>query len=210
MMTCTKCRCQFCWLCRDLWSTHNNHFRCAKFPDGALQNKPIFYDDKNEIMLNEGTQYLYYVEKYLIFNQILAYEVDIKNKIKALIPKIKEQNSTFDTDILYDALEELNILRSMIKNIYVTLALENDPKNLTKLCSIQSILMFVAEKIAQVLEKDLNEVYIQQPEWHMPLKNLIKVSKNSVENVFLELDNEKSIEENAFKEMGTFLSTLVK
>jgi hypothetical protein len=48
-MTCSQCRAQFCWLCRQDWSTHSNHFACSKYTDGVLENRPQFRDGEKKI-----------------------------------------------------------------------------------------------------------------------------------------------------------------
>jgi len=82
-MTCSQCHFQFCWLCRDPWSTHNDHFRCSKYNEGQLQNRPEFRDgDQNELQVAQfyDQHYLYYYELHKHYDNTSQYEEDVKKK----------------------------------------------------------------------------------------------------------------------------------
>jgi len=92
-MTCSQCHHQFCWLCRGDWFTHGDHFKCNKYTDGQLQNKPEFRGgDKNSyISQNYDNTFLYYYEIIKNYEGTQVYENDVKKK-KLMIYKKKLKN----------------------------------------------------------------------------------------------------------------------
>jgi len=210
MMTCSKCRFQFCWLCLSAWSTHSNHFQCAKFPQGQLTNKPIFIDDtqKTNQPVDMDEQIMNYIERYTAYKTRPEYEKNLRDKIETvIIPHILARNSMFNIDLLRTSIELLFQLRNHVRNMYVALAYEKDLNHQFLICSNQSTFMMMAEKLAQLLEKDLVEEYItKNTEWHKPLKNLVKLTNQVIEKYFLDLLGSSTVEDQ--KDLGTFLSKM--
>jgi len=186
-MTCSQCRAQFCWLCRQDWSTHSNHFACSRYTDGVLENRPQFRDGEKNTFYQENEQneqYLFFYERYEAYKPSPDYEANITNKIRNLIPRIKEENSLFDETILYEAFEQLKTCRDVIKNMFVALAfLDRIDPSYNSLSGYQSTLMIVTEKLGNLMERELNEQYIKKPDWLIEIKKLVKVSKQCVKNM---------------------------
>jgi len=186
-MTCSKCYAQWCWLCRSDWSTHSNHFACSKYTDGVLENKPQFRDgDTNSFFKanDMDDQYLFYLERYEAYKPAPDYEVTITNKIRNLLPSIRQENSLFNEEVLYDAFQELKTCRDVIKNMFIALAfLDKKDPNYNAFTGYQSTLMIVTERLGNILDRELNEQFIKKPDWLIEIKKLCKVARQCVKNM---------------------------
>jgi len=187
-MKCSQCGHYFCWLCRQDWSTHTDHFKCSKFNETNIQNKPEFRDGDNNNLISQNIDdtFLNYYGIIKQYEGNQKYEVDVRQKIDNLKVKAKEL-SGFTPDFLYDSLEQLSICRKLLINMFKRMSL-TPPKLLEpKDHSLVGSLQMIVEKLTTMLEKDLNEEYIiKQTNWSLPIKKLTKIGKQFVENLLEE------------------------
>jgi len=187
MMTCSQCRHQFCWLCRQDWSTHGNHFQCAKYGDSSVQNRPEFREGEADkyILDNLDERFLRYLQRYKQYEGSVKFEDTIKEKFVRLKPHIENVCGIL-TDFMYEALDQLHLCRDLLMHMFIYLAF-NDPSksNNNEMDTQVGTLEVVTEKLAQILEKDLNEDYIKnENNWVLNIKKVTKVAQKYVQNIF--------------------------
>jgi len=185
MMTCSQCHYQFCWLCRQDWSTHGDHFSCSKFNDGVLQNKPEFREGDQDKYITEefDNKFLFYYERYKHYEQSLKYEDTVKEKFVSLTSKIENICGMVPT-FLYTSLEQLHTCRILLMNMFVILACQKkDDADIHSIDTQAGTLEVITEKLAFVLEKQLNDDFILEQNWVLTIKNLTKIARQFVQNI---------------------------
>lgn len=176
-MTCSKCRYMFCWLCLSNWNTHSNHFKCSKFGNTTVTNKPMYMDDNKPEIAEYQTVDTHYYVRYQEYNRALELESENWKKTIATINEIKTNYSSVDPSFLVEAHKQLQRCRRILTFTFAHLGMHNDP-------IIQSFcepLEMVVEKLAQQTER--------VPSFHeldrSNVRKLTKIAKKTLEN-FLE------------------------
>jgi len=180
MMTCRQCNHQFCWLCLQDWSTHGSHFQCSKYKDGLLQNKPEFREGANKLLEDLDERFLYYLERFKNYESALKYESELKEKIEKLKKEISN-SGIHNTNFIYEAIDQLKLCRSLIMNMFIVLAfhnIANEKKN--ELDYELGTLELITERLANVLEKELDENYIKDNNWVLKIKKITKASRKYI------------------------------
>jgi len=185
MMTCQQCHQQFCWLCLQDWSTHGDHFKCAKYNDGALQNKPEFREGQKVDFADLDDTYIFYLERYKNYENALKYEKDLNDKVKNL-SKIVEKEKGVLCDFLKESVDQLHLCRTLIMNLFIYQCfshLENEKKNLTD--TEIGTLEMITERLANLLEKQLDIKYVDDNKeaWTFHIKKVTKAAQKFVTTI---------------------------
>jgi len=107
----------------------------------------------------------------------------LRKKIDDLQEKVKELTGN-SPDFLYVALDQLKLCRLVLLNMFKKLSITR-PKDLDGVDHSQTgSLQMITEKLAYVLEKELNEEFIKQPNWGLKIKKLTKISTEFIERLF--------------------------
>jgi ariadne-1 len=106
MMTCSQCGAQWCWMCSQPWSTHSDHFRCSKYRDAVLEDKPHFSKEELE-KRKEKLRYAFYYKQYINHDQSLKLESEQKQKAKTLMEQLVAELPSMDPAFVEDAFLQL-------------------------------------------------------------------------------------------------------
>eukprot|EP01129_Flabellula_baltica_P013969 TRINITY_DN6595_c0_g1_i1.p1 TRINITY_DN6595_c0_g1~~TRINITY_DN6595_c0_g1_i1.p1 ORF type:complete len:672 (-),score=129.74 TRINITY_DN6595_c0_g1_i1:2-1984(-) len=185
MMTCGKCRHQFCWLCCEPWFTHSDHFTCSKFRSKKLQNAPEFKGgQKNDYIKSKDQKYIYYFERHRAYVDAIAKHETNKNRLEGIITTVKGRDDLKQIDYLLDACDKLTQCRVLTKNMCIAIATEQKRINLNQLSNYQETLEILTERLASKIEREANEWIIENNEnWGVELRSLLRLTENCVENI---------------------------
>jgi ariadne-1 len=154
MMTCQKCRFQFCWLCCEPWSSHNDHFRCNKYNEAKLDNKPAWLDGKSNTDARQALdRYLFYYNRFINHQNSLKFESKTREKARATMDALQKNGSYsyIDVQFIEAALNQLLENRRTLKNTYVYAFYQQDPLKKDLFEFSQADLEKITEDIAQLL-----------------------------------------------------------
>jgi len=155
MMTCQKCRHQFCWLCCEPWSTHNDHFRCNKYSGANLDNKPTWLDGKSNTDARQALdRYLFYYNRFVNHDSSLKFEDKSRAKARDTMESLQKNGeySFIDVQFIEAALNQLLENRRTLKHTYVYAFYQKDPLKKDLFEFSQADLEKITEDIAQLLQ----------------------------------------------------------
>lgn len=154
MMTCQKCRHQFCWLCCEPWSSHNDHFRCNKYNEAKLENKPTWLDGKSNTDARQALdRYLFYYNRYINHQNSLKFEDKTRDRARQTMDALQKNgsHSYIDVQFIEAALNQLLDNRRTLKNTYVYAFYQADPLKKDLFEFSQADLEKITEKMGQLL-----------------------------------------------------------
>jgi len=185
MMTCQKCRFQFCWLCCEPWSSHNDHFRCNKYSDTKLENKPTWLDGKSNTDARQALdRYLFYYNRFINHQSSLKFEDRTREKARATMDALQKNgsHSYIDVQFIEQALNQLLDNRRTLKNTYVYAFYQQDPLKKDLFEFSQADLEKITEKIAQLLLAN-PETLIESA---TTVKSMTQVASRSLQNLLFD------------------------
>lgn len=154
MMTCQKCRYQFCWLCCESWASHNDHFRCNKFNEGKLENKPSWMDGRTGTEARSALdRYLFYYNRFINHQNSLKFEDKSREKARNTMEALQKDgsHSYIDVQFIEAALNQLLENRRTLKNTYVYAFYQADPLKKDLFEFSQADLEKITERMGQLL-----------------------------------------------------------
>jgi ariadne-1 len=187
-MSCSRCYTAFCWLCRkNLNDPSADHSRCT-FTHQS-QSRPEFTngDHPDQFILTEfdgDNPFLYYHEKYQYYQETLKTEDATKTKLEELFPKIENLCGICPEFILV-SLEQLHINRCLLMNMFITLS-QKKGKDAHLIATQAGTLEIISDKLANILEKQLNEQFIKEHNWVLKLKKTTRVARQFVQRILEE------------------------
>jgi len=187
MMTCKVCHFSFCWLCCAPWFTHTDHFKCSKYKDGQLQNKPEFNGlDRNDYIKKKSDLiFTHYMNRYNDYKNARSFEIGVKDRIQEIINYLieREENHMKNFDFIMEAFEQLKLCRELMQNLCMALAVEKTKTRRNQYDNMQSSLEFITEKLGTKLERDFSIGYITIQNWDKEIKNLGKIASQTTSNI---------------------------
>jgi len=90
--------------------------------------------------------------------------------------------SGFTAEFLYDSLDQLKLCRLLLINMFKKIAMNNSTLGGMDHTTAGTLQM-ITERLANVLEKELNEDFIKRENWANTIKSLTKAAKNFVDNI---------------------------
>jgi len=156
-MTCSNCSRQWCWMCKEDFSTHTKgHFKCTKYNTGefALRDSPQHQDRKlfqQRIRLQKLAKY------YKSYNkQTSSINLENTNQIRKIdadvITAITTEISSLDVTFIPNARLEIKKCREALKYSFVVLFFMKGKKSLKMVQFMQENLSIAIEKLLSVLQ----------------------------------------------------------
>jgi ariadne-1 len=180
MMTCSQCHFQFCWLCLQDWSTHGDHFRCAKYGDSTPQNSAEWREGGPSIEgLLGSDDYFTWYNRWTEYERSLSLEKDHWSDTLQKIKRVKQHNEGIDPTFLVDAHEQLQLSRRILKYMSAMLCLTKDRVQKDLLIQYHGQLEVLTEKLAQRSEKQEDIEKMKAAE----IRELVKISRKCVSNL---------------------------
>lgn len=174
MMTCSNCRYAFCWLCLQNWSTHGNHFKCSKYGDTTVTNKPKHHDDQEPKF--EDVENFYFV-RYQEYTRALKLEDEHWKTTEQTIRHVKENNASVDPTFLLEAHKQLQKCRRILTFTFAYLAMNED----ILIKAFHEPMEMIVENLSQKTEKIRDFEQLDR----VAIKKLTSLANKSLEN-FLE------------------------
>jgi len=161
MMTCGSCHKQWCWLCRDPWETHPEHFKCNKYNVGQeqLKDKPAYQDDeayKKRLALQELAKFFQFYHEQAQ-NITLEDKKENKDNDKEKIKELRSELGSFDISFIPDGRLTIKKCRETLKYSYVHAYFTREQKD-HLLDYLQQSLGMCVERLAQTLQKPANQI----------------------------------------------------
>lgn len=155
MMTCQSCRHQFCWLCCQDWSTHGDHFSCAKYRGERLENRPKWLGDNDK--QTEATDLEKFVaagNRFKDYQNAIKMQANLEEKISAHKKALMEAGeSLVNVGFLDEAKSEYTQLRRTLMWTNVYLFFLSDPIRKDLFAQQQGYLEKFTENLGQELER---------------------------------------------------------
>lgn len=120
-MTCRKCKHEFCWVCLNEWSEHNNNYSCNRFRDDKAED---------ELRKNRSRQslerYLHFYKRFAIHENSMKADLKTVKKIEDITRLYMEDRRAMgqenlswnDIQFLLDAMRALQNGRKALKWTY--------------------------------------------------------------------------------------------
>lgn len=160
LIACRRCRHQFCWLCCGDWSTHPDHFACAKFGDTGTKDEPEWRDqtlisDERVVKAKEARHYTMFQEH----DRASKFETEAKGRIEKHLASLQDRTAEFyfyNVDFVRDAYAVMFAVRYFLKYTYVFSLFSVESPETLMFQHQQSQLERLAEKLSALLEPDAN------------------------------------------------------
>jgi len=185
MMTCQKCRFQFCWLCCESWASHNDHFKCNKYNEAKLENKPSWVDGRSNTDARQALdRYLFYYNRFVNHQNSLKFEDKSREKARNTMEALQKDgsHSYIDVQFIEAALNQLLENRRTLKHTYVYAFCQADPLKKDLFEFSQADLEKITEKMGQLL-LDNPENLIKNA---TIVKSMTQVAGRSLNNLLLD------------------------
>uniref|UniRef100_A0A6B2L1M1 RBR-type E3 ubiquitin transferase n=1 Tax=Arcella intermedia TaxID=1963864 RepID=A0A6B2L1M1_9EUKA len=160
-MTCSSCHKQWCWLCKESWSTHSGHFRCSKYGVGenGLKNTAE-HNDKDLLKKRLELEKLLTVFKAYKSNSDGGGVLIDENDKKRMESILKEWES-FDISFIPEAKKTIKKCKESLKYTQMFLFVHKG-KNRAIGEYLYEILQTAVGRLSQSLDKD--PLLIKAPE----------------------------------------------
>jgi len=154
-MTCQKnsggCGHEFCWICLQSWSSHQNYYNCNKLKDNTQKSEE---EIKRERAKLDHDKYMHYIERYDNHDKAKKFAISSKEKLKQKIDEKTNQILLEDLQFLIKAIDIVIKCRRVLKNSYC----------LGYYCKSKELYEFIQEKIEQQTEllSELTEMNLDE------------------------------------------------
>lgn len=109
-MSCTKCKYEFCWICRTDWKTHKDNYKCNQWKQQAQSA------DASRLSVQ---RYLFYCERYLNHERSLELEKKFNELAQIKMEEMQKLNmSWIETQFILTAVEILRSCRQTLMYSY--------------------------------------------------------------------------------------------
>jgi len=185
MMTCKHCKHQFCWLCCEPWSSHNDHFSCNKYRENKLDNKPSWVDGRSNTDARQALdRYLFYYNRFVNHQNSLKFEDRTRERARKTMEDMQQNGnrSYIDVQFVEAALNQLLECRRTLKHTYVYAFYQQDQVKKDLFEFSQAEMEKITEKISQLLESPMDKLIQQATE----VKSLTQVATRSLHNLLMD------------------------
>eukprot|EP01125_Pyxidicula_operculata_P012773 TRINITY_DN4200_c0_g1_i1.p1 TRINITY_DN4200_c0_g1~~TRINITY_DN4200_c0_g1_i1.p1 ORF type:complete len:739 (+),score=129.08 TRINITY_DN4200_c0_g1_i1:39-2255(+) len=179
-MTCSSCSKQWCWMCRDPWETHSDHFKCSKFNAGRLQlkDKPAHQDSdtfKKRLRL-QRLAFFYRLYKEQNNSMVAENQTPLKEDDARKVKQLRNELNSLDTSFIADGRLQIKKCRETLKYSYVH-SYFTMSKTDNAIHYLQENLEVCIEKLAQLLQKPAQEM--QPPQ----IRKFTKIAASALEGL---------------------------
>lgn len=181
-MTCSRCKGEWCWMCRGDWKTHGSHtggfYTCNKYETSDAKK----IDDWAKNYMVDNERYKHYYERY--FNHNLS-----KNEIEKKAPGLKREADQFwlrtgiNCSVIGEALDLVMECRDVLKYTYVYGFYLENSKEKDFFEYLQSNAEGITERLSDIVIKPIKEIDIDS------LKNIVRVTKKYLRNLVVGIEN---------------------
>jgi len=180
-MSCSRCGTYFCWLCRKDLNSGADHSQCIFKHES--QSRPEFTnndvpDTVYNFTYDEDNPFLFYFEKYKLYESAIKREEGLKQRVTDLVPKVEKLCGT-SGNFLLTSFNELHISRCLLMNMYITLATKRK-EDVYLIATQAGTLEIISDKLAFILDKQLNETSILEKNWILKVKNITRITKQFI------------------------------
>jgi hypothetical protein len=172
-MTCSNCSSQWCWLCLQDWSTHSNHFKCAKY-------KGFKPDDNARFVMGDMKKrkrrykMAYFYNMYKQQDDSMKTFASKRDNLRVLgVQLMSSISEDFDTSFIEEALNELKDCRLALKYSFVWAFYQRKKHKRTVYEFLQGNLDMVVVKLLTGLEQPLGQFSPSE------IRKLIKVAEKT-------------------------------
>lgn len=161
-MSCSQCSHEFCWICMEPWSYHDNStggfYKCNKYsPDEVDEkNKQSGRDEARRSI----EKYMHYFKRYANHAQSQKFEKQLMEKAEAKmrdLQQINKYSSWVDVEYIQKGVQQLIECRTVLKYTYIHgyYLEEGQEKNMFEF--LQEDLEKTTEKLSEILESPVEK-----------------------------------------------------
>ena len=181
-MTCSRCKGEWCWMCRGDWKTHGSHtggfYTCNKYESSEAKK----IDDWAKSYMVDSERYKHYYERY--FNHNLR-----KNEIEKKAPILKKAADQYsikteiNCSVIGEALDLVVECRDALKYTYVYGFYLENKKEKDFFEYLQSNAEGITERLSEIVMKPIDQIDING------LKNIVRVTRKYLKNLVVGIEN---------------------
>lgn len=181
-MTCSRCKGEWCWMCRGDWKTHGSHtggfYTCNRYESSEAKK----IDDWAKTYMVDNERYKHYYERY--FNHNLR-----KNEIEKKAPLLKKAAEDYaaktgiNCSVIGEALDLVVECRDALKYTYVYGFYLENKKEKDFFEYLQSNAEGITERLSEIVMKPIDQINIDN------LKNIVRVTRKYLKNLVVGIEN---------------------